>query len=115
MATKTEERVDVSQYINRVDVCADWRKQEADMLLKMQQLDKRQLNAEEILASPDSLMPEKRAADVVLAECKVRRGKIEAGLDRARRAITGLRDEIARMQPEYDRQQSRIKRAKDLH
>jgi archaellum component FlaC len=106
MATKTEDKVDVSQHNNCVDVLEDWQRQESDLRLKLQQLEKPESAARQLLASEHASGYERRAADQVLEQCKHRRAKIEAAIERAKGAMENLKKRIAAMEPEYQRQQN---------
>jgi hypothetical protein len=97
-------RIDISQYENRLDVMRDWQRQHKELSAKSQRVALQESSAREILLAPDTLPFEKRQAKLVLADCENKQDKISAALERCDLAITNLKRELAKMQPEYNRQ-----------
>jgi predicted nucleic acid-binding Zn-ribbon protein len=105
----TSEKIDVSQYTNILDVMHDLKRQVGDIELELQRLGSRKKAAQELLASAESSVYERREAEAVLCECEKRGAKYKAGLARAEGLITLKEGQLKVMQPEWDRQQARLK------
>ncbi|MCU1270997.1 MAG: hypothetical protein JWN74_2291 [Acidobacteriaceae bacterium] len=109
MATKTEGKMDVSQYDATVDMRDARKKEIEEGELRLSRLGVQRSTAEQILASTDATSAERREAAEVLDQCKARIARLSVLVDRARATMDIFAKRVAAMQPEYNRQQDRRK------